>query len=73
MQHIGKKVTLIIYREKPGYAVTSIFLLISTTVSYSLMQPQNVNADGLFQEQLSFFLRTNCRSNHKNDAPSSYN
>jgi len=50
MPHIGKKVTLIIYRQKPGYAVTSIFLLISTTVSYALMQPQNVNADGLFQE-----------------------
>ena len=53
MPHIGKKVSLIIYRQKPGYAVTSIFLLISTTVSYALMQPQNVNADGLFQEQLS--------------------
>ncbi|MPZ07346.1 MAG: hypothetical protein GEU26_13180 [Nitrososphaeraceae archaeon] len=34
-------------------SITSIFLLISIIVFSALMQPRSVNADGLFQEQLS--------------------
>ena len=53
MAHVGKKTTLMLYRYRLVYAVTSIILLVSTIVSHALIQPQNVNADGLFQEQLS--------------------
>jgi hypothetical protein len=53
MPHVVKKTILILNRHRSGYMVTSIFLLISIIVSLALLQPQNVNADGLFQEQLS--------------------
>ena len=53
MSHVGKKTTSILYRYTSVYAAISIVLLVSAIVSHALMQPQNVNADGLFQEQLS--------------------
>jgi hypothetical protein len=53
MSHVGKKTILILYRHRSVYAASSIILLVSTIVSHALIQPQNVNADGLFQEQLS--------------------
>src|ERR687891_695131 len=53
MSHIGNKTILILYRHRSVYAASSIILLVSTIVSHALIQPQNVNADGLFQEQLS--------------------
>src|SRR5918996_1643976 len=53
MSHIGNKTILILYRHRSVYAASPIILLVSTIVSHALIQPQNVNADGLFQEQLS--------------------
>lgn len=53
MFHVRKKTTLIFYGYTSVYAAISIILLVSVIVSHALMQPQNVNADGLFQEQLS--------------------
>jgi len=53
MWHVGRKTTSVFYRCRLAYAATSIFLLISIIGSSAFMQPRTVNADGLFQEQLS--------------------
>ncbi|MGH9924596.1 MAG: hypothetical protein ACRD5B_04390 [Nitrososphaeraceae archaeon] len=53
MPKVGMKTTLVLHRRRTMYALTSILLLNSIVVSYALMRPQTVNADGLFQEQLS--------------------
>jgi hypothetical protein len=53
MPKVGMKTTLVLHRRRTMYVLTSILLLNSIVVSYALMRPQTVNADGLFQEQLS--------------------
>lgn len=56
MRHVRRMTTSVFCGSRLVHiltSITSIFLLISIIVFSALMQPRSVNADGLFQEQLS--------------------
>ena len=53
MEFVGNKITFAFYRCSLLFAAALIFTIVFVITSSLLLYPRSVNADGLFQEELS--------------------